>query len=136
MSDSQRPVTPPEPETEGDHWQLLRDVVAFQFKLAADGLRDLLLSPVSVIAALLGLFSNSKDPGLYFRRLMHFGKRTDRWINLFGAETHDGGGETSSDTYVRKVEDLIVGEYRKGGVVRSVKDRTDALIGRIKKEER
>lgn len=128
-------TTSPEPETESGHWQLIRDVIAFQFKLAADGLRDLLLSPASMVAALLGLFSRPKDPGVYFRKLMRFGKQSDRWINLFGAETHYHKDETSSDTYVRKVEDLIVNEYHKGGVVRSVKDRTDALLGRLGKNE-
>ena len=33
---------------------LIWDVVIFQFKLAADGLRDIVLIPVSLIAALYG----------------------------------------------------------------------------------
>jgi len=58
-------------------------VLLFQFKLIADGLRDLILSPVSLIAVLMGLLSGGKQPDIYFKRLMRFGRKSDVWINLF-----------------------------------------------------
>ncbi len=68
----------------------LRSLLMFQIKLGLDALRDLFLSPVSLLFFLLdyvlGYFvGKEKAPGL-FRRLMLFGRRTDRWINLFGVE--------------------------------------------------
>ncbi|MCG8380387.1 MAG: hypothetical protein MI865_13060, partial [Proteobacteria bacterium] len=63
-----------EQQVEFDHthsrWQLFRDVMSFQFKLLMDGLRDVLLSPISITAALVGVFTDSKDPGKYFYRLL------------------------------------------------------------------
>jgi hypothetical protein len=53
------------PPTRG---QLLRQVLVFQFKLAMDGIRDVLLSPISVIAALAGILTSHTDPSRYFRR--------------------------------------------------------------------
>lgn len=94
-------------------WAVLSAVIGFQFKLFADGMRDVLLSPVSIIAALAGIVSRPDDPGYLFRRLMAFGVRTDRWINLFGAHDHLETGEYSSDKVLKEVEGIVVSEYRK-----------------------
>ena len=133
MSDQQQPDSKdPEPH---HRWQLLRDVVSFQFKLAIDGLRDVLLSPISIGAALAGVFTDSKEPGKYFYRLLKAGHHTDDWINLFG--THDDAslidGVPSPDTFVKHAESLIVKEYHKGGVVKNLKQTTDSVFDKIQK---
>ncbi len=64
--------------------KLVLDVLVFQFKLAADGLRDVLLSPLSLISAVMGLIAGGDDPHRYFRDLKRLGRRTEVWINLFG----------------------------------------------------
>jgi len=48
-------MTKDNPKTRG---QLLRQILVFQFKLAMDGLRDLLMSPISIAAALAGILTN------------------------------------------------------------------------------
>ncbi|MCH8256654.1 MAG: hypothetical protein IIA75_01950 [Proteobacteria bacterium] len=117
------------------HWHLFRDLLAFQFKLALDALRDLMLSPLSLAAVLAGLIKRQDDPGKYFRDLLQLGHRSDRWINLFGtAERDNAAPGLSSDTYVRKVEDMVIKEYKKGGLVKNLKDSTDGLIGKIRKD--
>jgi hypothetical protein len=80
--------------------QLIWDVLLFQFKLVADGLRDLLLSPISIIAGILGLIAGGDDPHQYFRRLLAIGRRSDVWINLFGG--HHGGTSDEMVDPVRK----------------------------------
>ena len=65
--------------------KLVRRVLWFQLSLAADGLRDLLMSPASIIAALLGLL-NPRNPSWAFDHLMALGRVSDRWINLFEQE--------------------------------------------------
>lgn len=101
------------PPTRG---QLLRHVVVFQFKLAMDGLRDVLLSPVSIIAALAGILTSSTDPARYFNQLLKMGHRSDKWINLFNTHNDDGESPTSDD-FVRKAESIVLSELEKGGVV-------------------
>ena len=64
---------------------VFRDVVVFQAKLVVDGLRDLLISPVSVLAALVDLLVPGNDGGKRFYAVVRFGRRTEEWINLFGA---------------------------------------------------
>jgi hypothetical protein len=111
-------------------WQVLRDVLAFQFKLAMDGLRDLLLSPVSIIAALVGVFSDRSNPGRYFYQLLYIGRRSDRWINLFG-EHEAEGEELSADQLIRNAEQAMREQYTRGGVVSQIKEQTDKAIDKV-----
>lgn len=119
-----------------NRWRLVRDLAGFQLKLALDGLRDLVLSPASIIAGVLGIIFSPDNPGKYFNRLLEFGRRSDVWINLFGASKHyDPDPEiTSSDAYLSKLEEMLVTEYQKGGVVKNLKDRTDNLLDQIRKD--
>nr|WP_321525449.1 hypothetical protein [uncultured Cohaesibacter sp.] len=67
---------------------VVRRTLCFQLRLAADNLRDLLLSPIAIVAALLGLL-RPNDPSWALDRLMIFGRATDRWINLFEEQPHE-----------------------------------------------
>lgn len=127
------------PPSAPNHWQLIRDLLVFQAKLALDGLRDLVLLPISLIAAVLGLVASPDNPGKYFQRLLEFGRQTDVWINLFGASHHyqqDGSQPLSSDAYVEKLEEMLINEYKRGGVVKNLKDHTDNLVRRVQAEVR
>ncbi|MFZ2100783.1 MAG: hypothetical protein WAU86_09490, partial [Oricola sp.] len=62
---------------------LVRRLAVFQVKLFADGLRDLVMSPVSIAAAGVGLLFGGRDPHGPFDRLMEAGHITDNWIDLF-----------------------------------------------------
>lgn len=122
-----------------DRWQLIRDLVGFQFKLAMDGIRDLVLSPISILAGIVGLIVSPENPGKYFNRLLEFGRKTDIWINLFGAAHHydlerdQDADVPSSDAYIKKLEEMLVAEYHRGGVVKNLKDRTDNLMDQMRK---
>lgn len=136
MDETDEQRQPGDSEQPHEHWHLFRDLLAFQFKLALDAFRDLMLSPISIIAVLAGLINKQDDPGKYFHDLLHLGHISDLWINLFGTgEEHDDGvPRLSSDTYVRKVEDMVVNEYQKGGLVKNLKDTTDGLLNKIRKD--
>lgn len=61
----------------------LRSLIIFQLKLAADALRDLIMSPVSIIVFLMDLVLRPDEQNSHYNELMKFGRKTDRWINLF-----------------------------------------------------
>ncbi len=65
---------PPDP----DRWQLIRDVAVFQVKLVVDGLRDVLLSPASLIAALGDLILGRDRGHDRFYQVVRFGRRMVR----------------------------------------------------------
>jgi hypothetical protein len=105
--DNQLTVKPKKPN---DRKKLLRDVLVFQGKLALDGIRDIILSPVAMIAAIYGAITHPNNPSVYFQSLMQFGRKTDDFINLF---EHRNYSENVSDTpksddYVEQVEAVIV----------------------------
>jgi hypothetical protein len=126
-------------------WALLRDIGVLQVKLVVDGLRDLMLVPASLIAGVLSLVSVSDGKaGMPFYRLLHFGKRTEQWINLFGAEQNapepidasPAFGDGNMDALVRKVESLVVDEYKRGGVTAQAKERIDKIIDTLRRKRR
>lgn len=88
--------------------ELLWDVLVFQLKLLADGLRDLLLSPLSLGAALLGLLFGGDRPGRYLQAVLRFGRRTELWINLFGHRRRAG----TADAMVDPVRDRVFTQAR------------------------
>jgi len=93
-------------------------VILFQFKLFADGIRDLLLSPLSIIAALVGLVSGHKNPHLMFDRLLRMGQKSDRWINLFDNYSSQPGksGHHTMDDLVHRFEETMKKDYRENGL--------------------
>ena len=61
----------------------LRCLVVFQLKLGADAIRDLIMSPVSIIIFILDLILKPNEQDSHYQQMMQFGRKTDRWINLF-----------------------------------------------------
>lgn len=83
--------------------QLIWDVIRFQIKLLADGVMDLLLSPMSIAAGVLGLIAGGDDPHRYFRRLQRLGRRADLWLNLFGTQRRRGTADDVMDDLRERV---------------------------------
>ena len=83
--------------------QLVWSVFVFQLKLFADGLRDVLLVPVSIIAAVLGLLFGGSQPSRLFDEVLRFGRRTEHWINLFGYRRRRGTADELLDPVKEKV---------------------------------
>jgi hypothetical protein len=96
--------------------ELVRDAAIFQIKLLADGLRDALLIPLSLVAALVGLLRGGEDCGREFGRVIKLGRRSERWINLFGHQQPLGrpGAAGSMDSILHQVESSVVEQYRRG----------------------
>ncbi len=63
-----------------------KTMFVFQFKLFLDALRDLVLSPLSITAALVDIAIKRDEKNSYFELLMALGRRSDQMINLFGEE--------------------------------------------------
>jgi hypothetical protein len=114
----------------GRRFPVLRDVIVFQAKLLVDGLRDLLLSPLSVFAALVDLLVPGDDGGKRFYAVVRFGRRTERWINLFGAADRHAPDITPKgvDVLLEELEGLMRDPQRR----EEAKARAQALVDRLK----
>jgi hypothetical protein len=86
----------------------------------------------------LSVIGKNGRPGEEFYELLGIARRTERWINLFGAvenrasrtDTPEGTpeGTPDVDTMISRVETFLVDEYRKGGVTAQAKERLDAAL--------
>jgi len=81
-------------------------VLVFQAKLIVDGLRDLVLVPVSLFAALLGLVAGGNEPDRFFRRVLALGRRSEIWINLFGHRKH----RATADALIEPLKNKVMTE--------------------------
>ena len=122
-------------------WTLVRDAAVLQVKLIVDGLRDLLLVPASLVAALVSVVRTTDGkPGDEFYRLVSVGKQSERWINLFGALRNAPDhvveeyqfGAADIDDIVSRVESFVVDEYQRGGVTKQARDRLNEAIRRAR----
>lgn len=111
---------------------LAREAAVLQIKLIVDGFRDAALIPISLVAAIIGIFRGGEDADREFREVLKLGRRTERWINLFGyhrpySRSHPAG---SMDTLIDTVEDVLREQYEKGRATKEAKDAIeDALEG-------
>jgi hypothetical protein len=123
-----------------DRWTLIRDIAVFQVKLLVDGLRDLILVPVSLVTGLISLLKGGSAPGPEFYDLLRVGRRSEHWINLFGAaervhgpaEDDDYFAAEDIDRLVARVETFVVDEYQKGGITSQAKERVDQALNRLR----
>jgi hypothetical protein len=122
-----------EPST---RWELIRDLLAFQLKLAADALRDFVISPIALVAGVIDLVRGGARTGELFQAVLAAGRRSERIINLFGEESLAEGEKSSIDALVGRFEKLVVEQYEKGGVTASAKAAIDRSLDAIEQLHR
>lgn len=117
-------------------WRLIRDALVFQLKLMADATRDLLLSPLSIIAVVVDLLSHpSSNEQSYFYRLLRMGRSSERWINLFAAATpRRRPTDASMDFWLQQMEQVLVKEYERGGITANAKNAVDESLDRWREQ--
>jgi hypothetical protein len=122
MADEER--APPEPSLHERRLQLVWNTVVFQLKIAADGMLDLIMSPMSIFAAIAGLIRGGDEPDRYLRQVQEFGYRAERWINLFG---HHTPGD-NADELLAPLEARLKDEYARGGWVSRSADQMNTML--------
>ena len=109
---------------------LVRNTVVFQLKLMADGFRDLLLLPVSLIATLIGLLRGGDEPEREFNQVINVGRESEQWINLFG--NHEASGNpnpaASIDALFKKVEETLKQQYLAAGTSAKAQAEIDEAL--------
>lgn len=116
-------------------WELIRDIVVLQLKLAVDALRDLLISPASIVAGIVDLLRGGERPGRLFYSVLAAGRRSEQLINLFGdadrsaSDAEPARAEPASiDAVVARLERLLVEQYERGGITASAKSAIDRSL--------
>jgi len=109
---------------------LVRESLIFQLKLIADGTRDLILVPVSLVATAIGVIRGGDQPEREFNQVLDLGRQTERWINLFG--NHDpieeAGQAGSIDMLLTRAEEVVREQAREGGITESAANAIDKAL--------
>ena len=115
---------------------LVRNTVVFQLKLIADGFRDLLLVPISLVASLVGLLRGGDEPEREFNQVLEVGRDSERWINLFGGheQPEDATPAASIDVLFSKVEDTLKKQYLASGTSERAQAEIDEALQAAQKE--
>ena len=117
-------------------WGLIRDALVFQGKLLLDGVMDLLLGPVSIVAAIIELIRDERRSEPLFYQVLRYGRRFDRWINLFGAVGEEGSRPEvdTVDSYVAKLEEALYEQHGAGGLTRNTKEAIDRVLDSLQSQ--
>ena len=109
---------------------LVRNTIVFQLKLMADGFRDLILLPVSLIASLIGLLRGGDEPEREFNQVLQVGRETEQWINLFGNHeiSENTNAIASIDALFTKVEETLKQQYKATGTSASAQAEIDEAL--------
>lgn len=110
-------------------WRLLRDVLALQAKLVADGLRDIVIGPVLLVTGLLAFVTGNDRMRTLYYDVVRMGRRSEYWINLFGE--HDGPAEPAGpglDDALAKVEAFVVEQHARGGITETARQAIDRAL--------
>jgi hypothetical protein len=62
---------------------LIREALVFGLKLGIDGLKDVVLAPITMFALALDLMKPTPDGGKNLRRVFRLGHGFDQWLDLF-----------------------------------------------------
>lgn len=98
-------------------WVILRDLLIFQVKLILDGAKDLVFSPLAIVAAALDVLVPGSQPGHRFYAVLRVGEHFDRWLSLFGAAdkatAYDdglfGASRAGSRSLLGRLEEIVIG---------------------------
>ncbi len=126
-----------------DRGTLFRDALLLQVKLTIDGVRDLVLVPLSLAAAAISFLRPGARPGTEFYDLLRLGRRSERWIDLFGAADRVDGsargdaGDSAVDNLDRvadRIETYLRREYRTGRISQRARARFDKALEDLRRE--
>jgi len=90
----------------------VRHLVIFQVKLALDALRDLALSPISIVVFIIDAIRKPTVEESLYLKLMAAGRKSDRVINLFGE--HAESDSYTVDQTLAEVEQVVSRGMHKG----------------------
>ncbi|MEY2502152.1 MAG: hypothetical protein QOI07_2486 [Verrucomicrobiota bacterium] len=126
--------------TPDERWKFWRDVAVFQLKMLLDNVRDLVLMPVSLGAAVVDLILKGEREGARFYKVLRWGAHSEEVIDVYSAiKDHDPGNfkvrpAYTVDAVIARLEGVVVREVEKGGTAASIKSAMDRAIDQLHAE--
>ena len=123
-----------------ERWTFFRDVLVFQLKMLLDNVRDIVLMPVALGAAVIDLLYRGEREGALFYKVLRWGLHSEEVIDVYSAiERHDPGRFKVSEAYtvdgvIARLESVVVREIEKGGTAATIKTAMDRAIDQLHSE--
>lgn len=123
--------------------ELAKNAFIFQLKLGLDAVRDLLLSPISIVLSIWDIIKGHTQEQSYYYQLLKFGHRTDQWLNLFSSPLDKTEEQSESpannenynvDQLLNKIETALKEQHKQGGVA-NAKASISKYLERLNKKE-
>ena len=115
---------------------LIRYAIVFQLKLGLDSLRDILMSPISIVLVVTDIIMANNQKQSYFLKLMGVGRKSDHWINLFGVnlpstkvEDENVTADSNVDDWFSKIEEVIKEQQADGKLSQLGKEKLQRYFG-------
>ena len=117
---------------------LLREAVVFQGKLLVDALKDLVLSPLSLIAVVFDLAEPPRRGQGRFARVMEIGRGLERRIDLFGRAGHvePQDAEWTVDDLVTSFEASLREQTERGGTREAARQALEQTLAGLRNSGR
>ena len=126
--------------TSNERWTFFRDVVVFQLKMLLDNVRDIVLMPVALGAAIIDLLYRGQREGALFYKVLRWGFHSEEVIDVYSAiEHHEAGRFKVSRAYtvdgvIERLENAVTREVEKGGTAATIKSAMDRAIDQLHSE--
>ncbi len=122
------------PESKRRAGPLIRAVAMLQLKLLIGAGRDLLLSPITMVAAFIDLVRIKHHEPQFFRSTLKIGERTEEWIDLW-SHARDGDEEPREnvDKLLARVEQVVRDPQTGARRARVLKRWAERQIARARK---
>ncbi len=116
---------------------LIRAVALLQLKLLLGAGRDLLLSPLTLGAALIDLALLKRQEPRMLKTVLRFGERADDWIDVWsGARDEAEPGRENVDRLMARVENVVRDPQSGARRARVLKRWAEREISRAKRRAR
>jgi hypothetical protein len=117
---------------------LLREAVVFQGKLLVDALKDLVLSPLSLIAVVFDLAEPPRRGQGRFAGVMEIGRGLERRIDLFGRAGHvePQDAEWTVDDLVTSFEASLREQTERGGTREAARQALEQTLAGLRNSGR
>lgn len=90
--------------------RIIRDVSRFQLKLMLDALRDLIMSPWSLVAGAIDVLKAGRQEPEHFAEVIQAGRKTEAWIDLWDqGKEHATAPTASVDQVIERLEEALKG---------------------------
>ena len=114
--------------------QLIKDVAILQLKVQLGAARDLALGPTAIVAAVFDLVLMKQQDPQFFRMVLRFGEKSDRWIDVWSGGRHpEDGPRENVDALIARVEDVVRDPERGARQARVLRRWADRQVKRAKR---